>query len=93
MKRCSCCGQVIPPDVVLPGPVAQRVYNLLRSAPHTAHQLRELVYGRRAIAHNSIYAEIKFLRRQLAAYGLTVNHPPRCGEYYLEELHAHRRTA
>src|SRR5215471_15231860 len=83
-KRCRCCGQIIPPDIVFHGPVLQRVYNELRRAPRTAEQLRELVYGYREISYSAIYVEIRVLNRKLKPYGLRVYSPWRNAAYRLE---------
>jgi len=94
MKRCPCCGQVIPPAIQLHGPICQRIYNLLRGGPRTAEALRELVWGNRERSYSLIYAELKMVRRQLEAHhGLTITHPWRNGEYRLEAYCVNRRAA
>jgi len=89
MKRCPCCGQVIGVDIVLNGPVLQRIYNLLRRGPHSTDDLRNLIWGDRPISYSAIHVEMQLLRRKLKPHGLAI----RCdrswwhsGVYRLEEL-------
>ena len=87
MKRCPQCGQAIVPEIRLNGPVLQRIYNELRKAPRTPDELRDLIWGARAIHPHAIYVEIRQLKHKLRPHGLTV----RCyrdhrysSTYYLE---------
>jgi DNA-binding response OmpR family regulator len=60
------------PQLIFSGPVLQRIYNELRRAPRTAEELRDLVWGNRAISLSAIYVEIHMLRRKLHPHGLTI---------------------
>ena len=85
MKRCEACGQLIPPDLKIIGPLKQRIYNELKREPRTPEQLRDLIWGGRAINPHALYVHIYKLKHQLKPHGLTV----RCewrGRYHLEPL-------
>jgi hypothetical protein len=86
LNCCPACGQIIPPDIALKGPVKQRIYNELKRAPRTPEELRELIWGsRRPIDHHAIYVHVMKLKQQLRPHGVTV----RCewrGAYRLEPL-------
>jgi hypothetical protein len=47
MKTCPCCGQSLPPKIVVNGPVRQRIVDILASRPAgiTADELTGLVYA------------------------------------------------
>jgi RecB family exonuclease len=61
------------PQLIINGPVLQRIYNELRRAPRTAEQLRDMVWGHRDISYSAIYVEIYLLKRKLRPHGLTIS--------------------
>jgi hypothetical protein len=70
MKRCPCCGQAIPPKLVL-GPVKRRIYDELLLRPCTAEILRERVWAD-VKSRSNLHAHIMQLRQRLRPHGLTI---------------------
>ena len=75
MKRCHCCGQVIPPVMTLP-PVIQRIYDTLRDQPRTAEELRDIIWrddpDGGPLSRHTIYVHIDRLKRRLKPLGLGI---------------------
>jgi hypothetical protein len=86
MRRCDCCGQIIAPELVIKklgvsrqslvrvrGTVKQLLYAAIRKRPHTAEELRDLVWADDPHASVSrVYIHIHRLNRLLLRHGLAV---------------------
>ncbi len=78
LKTCLCCGQIIPPAIVLP-PIRQRIYDAVRRRPRTADELRSIAWRDDPdcgpATWKTIYAHVYLLNRSLRQHGLAVRRP------------------
>lgn len=79
VKRCACCGQVIPPSQTKLhlSPYQRRVYDAVRERPRSTQELRTLLYGAYAIApgEKTIHVIVSQLNRRLKPYGVRLRNP------------------
>lgn len=81
IKRCACCGQVIPPShyKLRLSPYQQRIYDAVRDRPRSTDELRALLYGSYAVApgEKTIHVIVSQLNRRLKPYGIKLRNPQR----------------
>lgn len=83
---CSCCGQVIPPELTLP-PIKQRIYDALRKRPRTALELREIAGSyypnKEFVTWKAIYTHIYELNKiYLKPHGIRARRKTRYEDLY-----------
>ena len=79
MKRCECCHQIIPPEIVLSGKITRAIYEYIASHPNGVQmrQITDYVYqddpsGGPDFADISVSVLIRKINRTLKSYGLKI---------------------
>jgi len=87
---CQCCGQVIPPKVVLASrSIMQRIYDAVQRQPRTTQFLIELLWPQHNAPGNpkeAVHTRVYFLNKRLAKYGIAVRSPGRDKPYRVVRL-------
>lgn len=89
MKRCDHCGQILAPELAIPerritpqlrvrGTIKQLLYAAVRERPHTAEELRNLLWANDPdVSVTRLYIHVHHLNHFLQRHGLAV----RCNVY------------
>jgi hypothetical protein len=88
LRRCECCGQIIPPKRLFDGkPIKQRIYEYIAAHPEgvTRAQIIDAVYGDDPDGGPEtwgvISVHVQYMRAELARHGLAISKAYKYGVY------------